>query len=224
MNTFKIQDYPYSKEINGTFESSKAQLSIFIHTGTWEEYGSNYNNYAQGTIGVDISKNSGEDGFAAPNLMFPVLENFEKFSSIHNLVGVHCVETWKDPFKDDYRFYWEGVLGNDLDGCLTGNDISFKKYSSEGFIVDWSANITTWVSEGKWGEKIGSIYYDGTVTFNGVSLRVKMEGDEDAIIQKVFSVSIDEWNKNWNKQQKSITFNMPKMTEIWQQITYTPKA
>jgi hypothetical protein len=198
-NKLTIEGYPYNKDLNGTFVPKSADIAIRISTGTWEEYGPNYNYSVTACLGVEVNDDSGEDGAAAPNLSFPPFEHTPHFTSINDLVGKKIVERWKDPMKDDYRYFWEGTFGNDLDGCLTSNTIFFKEYGPKGFFIEWSANITNWAPEGKWGEKLGAMHFEGNAAFNGVTLRVKQEGDETRIIPKVFGTTMDRWNKYWQR-------------------------
>ena|SRR3989338_690906 len=225
MNQLTIQNYPYNKEVNGVFTPKRADFAIWIETGTWEEYGPNYNYTIRGGLGIEVDENSGGDGYVAPNLSFPPLEHISPFTSVNDLIGKKIVEKWKNPFKDDYRYFWEGTFGTDLDGCLTSNTIFFKEYGSGGFIIEWSADITDWAPEGKWGEKRGTMYFEGNASFSGVNLKVKNDGDEKEIIEKVFSTTMNEWDKYWDKQpNEKVVFNHPSLQhESWYQVTYLPK-
>ena len=106
MNQLTIQNYPYNKEVNGVFTPKRADFAIWIETGTWEEYGPNYNYTIRGGLGIEVDENSGGDGYVAPNLSFPPLEHISPFTSVNDLIGKKIVEKWKNPFKDDYRYFY----------------------------------------------------------------------------------------------------------------------
>lgn len=217
MNTLKITDYKYNTAVNGVFNPETVSFSIWIETGAAEEYGPTYPYSVKGILDIAIDKDSGEDGFVAPHLTFPPFEHLSSCVSVQGLVGKEIVETWKDPVKDDYRYFWEGTFGNDLAGHLTGNSIQLKEFTPQGFSMKWTADITEWAPEGKWGEKIGSMQFEGMAAFGGISFRVKNEGEEDGIIEKAFNVAIDIWNKNWDKKIKKV-----ELGEEWYQVTYLP--
>lgn len=217
---FSMKNQASNDTINSPIYARQGSFHIYVETGTWDEYGTDFEFIISGAIRIEVDDASGEDGAPAPEITFPVIAHIPSFSTITDLEGIRFVQP-NSPSQEKFereRYAWEGTLGNDA-SSLCNNIIEFRSCKKKNLEIYWNADI------GEIDSIDGTMHIEGNLLFNGVIINVKDEADLNIIIPKIFNTPIEDWIKNWRKDLLVITEiyddNHPDLLHLSSKVVYT---